>query len=78
MKSGTLIKRSFIGLSCFLSISSCCCFGSRGLNFDLRNATIGEGVDNSYEAAEVNGSQDSNKNRSNPTHASFSGEEYVR
>jgi hypothetical protein len=69
MKSGILIKRIFIGLSCFLSISSCCCFGARGINFDLRKATIGEGVNNVYETVEFNYSPNTSKNRGDPPHA---------
>jgi hypothetical protein len=71
MKSKTFIRKSIIGLLCILFFSSCCCFGGRGINFDTRQVTLGEGVNNFSEAVAVKSWRDSNKNRSDPPHASF-------
>ena len=44
----------------------------------MKKATIGEGVNNFYEAAAVNSSWENNINSSDLPHASFLGVGYVR
>ena len=51
MKRDIFIRNSIIGVSCSLFISSCCCFGTGGINFDMRKTVVDEGVKNFSEAA---------------------------
>jgi hypothetical protein len=61
MKSGTIIRNSIIGVSCGLFISSCCCLGARGINFDMRKAIVDEGINCFSDRATVNSHRGNNK-----------------
>ena len=57
MKSGTTIKHSILGISCTLLISSCCCFGARDSNIDMRKGIVNEGTNNFSDIAAFNSYQ---------------------
>lgn len=61
MKSGTFFKNCIIGVTSGLFISSCCCFGARGINFDMRKAIVDEGTNSFSEVTAVNGHRGSDK-----------------
>jgi len=61
MTNGTFIRNSIIGVSCGLFISSCCCFGARGINLDMKKSIVDEGVNSFFDAAVVSIDQGENK-----------------
>ena len=69
MKSGTFIRNSILGVSCTLFISSCCCFGARGINFDMRKGIVNEGTNNFSDVAAFNSYQVSNKTANDTPYA---------
>ena len=54
MKSGTFFRNCIIGVTSGFFISSCCCFGARGINFDMRKAIVDERANSFSGATAVN------------------------
>ena len=75
MQSKTFFRNCILGASCSLFISSCCCFGARGINFDMKKGIVNEGTNNFSDVAAVISYQGSDKTANDTPHVYLPWEE---
>ena len=78
MKSGTFFRNCIIGISCSLFFSSCCCFGTKGINFDMRKTIVEEGVNSFSVEPTDNSYRGSDKTANDTLYVSLPGEEQIK